>query len=167
MEICRMVNSGHSLEDCLSLSSGKSNEDSLERLVMLVDLFKWIELILGSCFRYAATKAVTLSTIATAFPFFDIPVFWPILLVCKSGLSFLLILPSLMLLPNQISASYSSSQWEDKLVIWESISKFIQSSWFLGILSMLFLPIDTYHSILVRKQASVEMEQEERFRIQH
>lgn len=31
--------------------------------------------------RYAATKAIVLSTVATAFPFFDIPVFWPILLV--------------------------------------------------------------------------------------
>lgn len=31
--------------------------------------------------RYAATKAIVLSTVATAFPVFDIPVFWPILLV--------------------------------------------------------------------------------------
>jgi len=31
--------------------------------------------------RYAATRAVVFSTVATLFPFFDIPVFWPILLV--------------------------------------------------------------------------------------
>ncbi|KAL8293703.1 hypothetical protein RQP46_000404 [Phenoliferia psychrophenolica] len=32
-------------------------------------------------FWYSATKAVTLASLATLFPFFDIPVFWPILLV--------------------------------------------------------------------------------------
>lgn len=31
--------------------------------------------------RYAATRAVTISCAMTLFPFFDIPVFWPILLV--------------------------------------------------------------------------------------
>lgn len=31
--------------------------------------------------RYAATRAIVFSTVATLFPFFDIPVFWPILLV--------------------------------------------------------------------------------------
>ncbi|KAM0753404.1 retrieval of early ER protein Rer1 [Meredithblackwellia eburnea MCA 4105] len=32
-------------------------------------------------FWYSATKAIVLATWATLFPFFDIPVFWPILLV--------------------------------------------------------------------------------------
>lgn len=32
-------------------------------------------------FRYSATKAVFLTLVATLFPFLDIPVYWPILLV--------------------------------------------------------------------------------------
>ncbi len=38
-------------------------------------------LTLALALRYAATRAIVFSILATLFPMFDIPVFWPILLV--------------------------------------------------------------------------------------
>lgn len=64
-----MESSGHSFAGCPSSSSGESTLalDHEQRLTRES--------------RHAATRAVTVSCVMTLFPFFDIPVFWPILLV--------------------------------------------------------------------------------------
>ena len=70
MARCRMASSVPSSVGCQSSSFGE-----------IASAPKLGSLLIFFVHRYAATKAIVLSTVATAFPFFDIPVFWPILLV--------------------------------------------------------------------------------------